>query len=120
MVVFPAWSFGTASEVSVAVPDGYEVRVDGDALTEADGRLVSGPIENPAAWLALVTATRPAEYTTFDATVPLDGGTADLQVRAFADDEAVGGAHAGADRACACRCSRRRSGCRIRASASSS
>lgn len=90
VVIFPAWSFGTESQVSVAIPSGYDVRIDGDALTLADGRLVSGPIENPAAWLALVTATRPAEYTTFGATVPLGGGTADLQVRAFADDEAWG------------------------------
>ena len=90
VIVFPAWGFGTASEVNVAIPAGYEVRIDGDALTEADGRLVSGAITNPVAWLALVTATRPAEYVGFDATVPLDGGTADLQVRAFADDEAWG------------------------------
>jgi len=90
VIIFPAWSFGTASEVSVAIPNGYEVRIDGDALTGAGGRLVSGPIEDPAQWLALVTATRPAEYITFDATVPLGGGTADLQIRAFADDEAWG------------------------------
>jgi hypothetical protein len=90
VIVFPAWSFGTASEVSVAIPSGYDVRIDGDELTDGDGRLVSGPIANPAEWLALVTATRPVEYTSFDATVPLDGGTADLQVRAFADDEAWG------------------------------
>lgn len=90
VIVFPAWGFGTTSEVSVAVPDGYEVRIDGDELAEADGGLSSGPIEDPAQWLALVTATRPAEYTTFDATVPLDGGTADLQVRAFVDDAAWG------------------------------
>ena len=90
VIVFPAWSFGTASEVSIAIPTGYDVRIDGDELTEGNGRLVSGPIENPAAWLALVTATRPAEYTSFDATVPLDGGTADLQIRAFVDDEAWG------------------------------
>ncbi len=90
VVVFPAWSFGTASEVSVTVPDGYEVRVDGDALTASGDRLVSGPIDDPSHWLALVTATRPGEYATFDANVPLDGGTADLQVRAFADDEPWG------------------------------
>ena len=90
LVVFPAWSFGTASQVSVAIPTGYDVRIDGDELTESDDGLVSGPIENPAAWLALVTATRPVDYTTFDATVPLGGGTADLQVRAFSDDEAWG------------------------------
>jgi hypothetical protein len=90
VIVFPAWSFGTKSQVSVTIPSGYDVRIDGDELTQGDDGLVSGPIENPAAWLALVTATRPAEYTTFDATVPLAGGTADLQVRAFADDEAWG------------------------------
>jgi hypothetical protein len=90
VIVFPAWSFGTDSQVSVAIPDGYDVRVDGDELTEADGRLVSGPIEDPAAWVALLTATRPAELTTFEATVPLAGGTADLRVRAFADDEGWG------------------------------
>ncbi|MEO5986779.1 MAG: hypothetical protein ABIW50_00200 [Candidatus Limnocylindria bacterium] len=90
VVVFPAWSFGTASEVRVSVPDGYEVRVDGDRLAPVGDHLESGPIDDPAQWLALVTATRPAEYTNFQATVPLDGGTADLQVRAFADDEAWG------------------------------
>ncbi len=90
VVVFPAWGFGTTSEVTVTVPGGFEVRVDGDPLTEADGSLVSGTIADPSQWLALVTAIRPAEYTTFDATVPLAGGTADLQVRAFADDEAWG------------------------------
>ena len=90
VVVFPAWSFGTSGSVSVTVPDGYEVRFDGDALTEESGAYVSGPIEDPARWLALVTATRPIEYTSFDATVPLEGGTADLVVRSFADDEAWG------------------------------
>ncbi|MGH2382123.1 MAG: hypothetical protein ACRDG7_13010 [Candidatus Limnocylindria bacterium] len=90
VIVFPVWSFGTASEVSVTIPNGYEVRVDGDELANADGRLTSGPIEDPTQWLAVVTATRPTEYTSFDATVPLDGGTADLQVRSFVDDEAWG------------------------------
>ncbi len=90
VIVFPAWSFGTASEVSVSIPDGYEVRVDGDSLAPVGDRLESGPIDDPAQWLALVTATRPADYTTLHATVPLDGGTADLQVRAFADDQAWG------------------------------
>lgn len=90
VVVFPAWGFGTSSDVRVTIPGGYEVRVDGDTLRDRDGTLVSGPIEDPSRWLALVTAVRPAEFTTFDATIPLDGGTADLSVRAFADDEAWG------------------------------
>ncbi len=90
VVVFPAWSFGTAGEVSVSIPNGYELRVDGDPLNESGDELTSGPIANPSEWLALVTAIRPAEYTDFSATVPLDGGTADLLVRSFADDEAWG------------------------------
>ena len=90
VVVFPAWGFGTASEVRVTIPAGYEIRVDGDAMTEEGGSLVSGPIPDPSRWLALVTAVQPSEFTNFDATVPLDGGTADLRVRAFADDEPWG------------------------------
>lgn len=90
VVVFPAWGFGTESEVRVTIPTGYEIRVDGDPLSDESGTLVSGPIEDPARWLALVTAVQPTEFTTFDSTIPLDGGTADLSVRAFADDEAWG------------------------------
>ncbi len=90
VVVFPAWSFGTSGEVAVSVPSGYEVRVDGDPLTATGDTLASGPIDDPAQWLALVTATRPGEYAIFNATVPLEGGTADLEVRAFQDDAAWG------------------------------
>jgi len=90
VVVFPAWGFGTASEVRVEIPAAYEVRVDGDLLTEDGDALSSGPIEDPSRWLALVTAVRPVEYVDIDANVPLAGGTADLRVRAFSDDEAWG------------------------------
>ena len=90
VVVFPAWGFGTSSEVAVTIPAGYEIRVDGDPLTEDGGTLVSGPIEDPTRWLALVTAVQPSEYTDFDAAVPLGGGTADLRIRAFSDDEVWG------------------------------
>lgn len=90
VVVFPAWGFGTSSEVRVDIPDDYEVRVDGDLLEKDGDALSSGPIEDPSQWLALVTALRPLEYVNVDANVPLGGGTADLRVRAFADDEAWG------------------------------
>ena len=83
---FPAWAFGTSGNVRVGIPAGYEMRVDGDTLTEDGGELVSGPIDDPSAWLALVTAVAPAEYESQDATVPLQGGTADLVVRSFPDD----------------------------------
>ena len=85
-VVFPAWSFGTEGEVSVTIPDGYEMRVDGDPLEQDDGVLASGPIDDPTAWVALVTAVKPTEASIHEATVPLEGGTADLLVRAFGDD----------------------------------
>jgi hypothetical protein len=90
LVIFPAWSFGTSGEVSVTVPDGYEMRVDGDALSDDGDRLVSGAIDDPTAWLALVTALRPTDFSLHEATVPLEGGTADLLVRAFGDDAAWG------------------------------
>jgi hypothetical protein len=91
LAVFPAWGFGTSSEVSIAVPDGYEVRADGDPLTRADGGLLtSGPIEDPDSWLARVTAIGPPDYAAFEATVPLDGGTADVLVQALGDDPAWG------------------------------
>lgn len=94
VVVFPAWGFGTASEVTVVLPDGYEVSVDGDPLSQLPDAtqtvLSSGAIADPTRWLALVTGSRTATYTTLTASVPLDGGTADLQVRAFADDRAWG------------------------------
>jgi hypothetical protein len=90
VVVFPAWAFGTAGEVEVVIPAGYEVRVDGDALTEEGGTLVSGPIDDPTAWLSLVTAVRQPSYPEFESAVPLAGGTADLIVRAFTDDATWG------------------------------
>jgi hypothetical protein len=90
LIVFPAWAFGTAGQVEVGIPPGYEVRVDGDPLTEEGGTLVSGPIDDPSAWLALVTAVRQPSYTDYDAVVPLSGGTADVLVRAFSDDAGWG------------------------------
>jgi len=86
LTVFPAWGFGTASEVTVEIPPGFEVRIDGDPLTDDGGSLTSGPIDDPGAWLSLVTAVGPLEYESFETTVALQGGTADLVVRAFSDD----------------------------------
>lgn len=94
LVTFPVWSFGTSSRVEVTLPAAYEVRSDGDTLTAArDGEtttLSSGAIANPARWLAIVTADRQTPMTTAARTVPLDGGTVDLNVRSWADDAAWG------------------------------
>jgi hypothetical protein len=93
-VVFPAWGFGTAGQVTVAVPPGYEVQTDGDAVTAAttsDGTtLSSGPIADPTRWLVMVVATHATTYRQTDRQVPLEGGTMDLQVRSFDDDAAWG------------------------------
>jgi hypothetical protein len=92
VVVFPAWGFGTASNVTVRIPDDYEIRLDGNELAATSARgmttLTSGHIDAPASWLALVTATASGATETRTASVPLTGGTVDLQVEAFGDDAA--------------------------------
>lgn len=94
LVAFPVWSFGTAGEVIVNVPGSYEVSVAGDALTAertAGGwQLESGEIDDPAAWVSQVIAAGEAGLATSARAVPLESGTVDLQVRAWADDEAWG------------------------------
>jgi len=70
------------------------VRADGDTLTasrEGDvTHLTSGPIVDPTHWLALVSADRATAMVTASRSVPLSGGTVDLQVRSWADDAAWG------------------------------
>ncbi len=94
VVRFAAWGFGTSSEVTVELPGGYQARADGDPMLIDTGgavvRLTSGPITEPASWLALITATRPTEFETQAASVALASGTVDLQVRAWTGDPAWG------------------------------
>ena len=90
VAIFPAWSFGTSGEVSIDIPTGYEMRVDGNPLTADGGTLRSGRIRDPSTWVALVMALGPVEHASHEATGPLEGGTADLVVRAFPDDEEWG------------------------------
>lgn len=94
LVTFPVWSFGTSSEVHVELPAAYEVRSDGDTLSATRSgdttTLSSGAIPNPQRWLAVLTADRETAMTTASRSVPLDGGTVDLNVRSWADDEAWG------------------------------
>jgi hypothetical protein len=96
LVAFPVWSFGTGGSVEVTLPDRYDVTVDGNDLEaeRAGGSVVlaSGHIEDPQAWLAHLLAVGPSSYTTLAAAVPLGSATVDLQVRAWADDEAWGNA----------------------------
>jgi hypothetical protein len=94
VVQFPAWGFGTSSAVTVDLPPGFEVQVEGGPLTGAtDGRgthLTSGPIAKPPAWMAYLSATTPITYTTLGRTVALSTGTVELQVRAWASDRSWG------------------------------
>ena len=94
IVKFPAWGFGTSSQVTVQMPPGYASRADGDPMVteEGDGgqTLTSGPIADPASWLALITAVLPGDLVTESATVALASGTVDLQVRAWTTDAAWG------------------------------
>ncbi len=93
-IVVPIWSFGTSGIVSVHLPSGFSVATRGATLsTEAatvETVLSSGPIKDPGSWLALLTATRAGAYTTVARTVPLEGGTMDLRVRAWDDDPTWG------------------------------
>jgi hypothetical protein len=97
-VVFPAWAFGTSGSVSVILPSEFQVSTDGDALsTSTSGdttTLTSGPVADPTQWLSLVVATSQTEFVTTTRSVPLEGGTVDLQVRAFDDDPEWGEATA--------------------------
>ena len=94
IVRFPAWGFGTSSQVTIQLPAGYEARADGDPmLTDLAGaslELTSGPIADPARWLALITAVHPGDLVTQSASVALASGTVDLQVRAWSEDPAWG------------------------------
>lgn len=88
---FPAWGFGTSSDVAVELPGDYEARADGDPMVIDTGgatiHMTSGPIADPTTWLALVTATRPITYAApLAASVALASGTVDLQVRAWTGD----------------------------------
>ena len=94
IVRFPAWGFGTSSQVTVQLPAGYQARADGDPmLTDLAGaslQLTSGPIADPAGWRTLITAVHPGDLVTQSASVALASGTVDLQVRAWSEDPAWG------------------------------
>lgn len=89
-VAVPIWSFGTSGSVSVRLPAALQVSVQGSALNAtvegADTLLQSGPISAPADWQALLTATGVQAYRTLTRSIPLTGGTVDLQLRAWIDD----------------------------------
>ena len=94
VVAFPAWGFGTASDVTIVIPVGFDVSSDGDPLTavSAGGRvtLTSGPIGDPTHWLALVSAERHPSFVTLSRTVTLASATVGIQIRSWTTDETWG------------------------------
>ncbi len=94
VVSFPVWGYGTSSEVRVTLPSDFEVSSDGDPLTATRSgpvtTLGSGRIADPQHWLSLLIAGRQTTMVTVSQSVPLSGGTVDLNVRSFADDPGWG------------------------------
>jgi hypothetical protein len=93
-VVVPLWSFGTSGTVSVVLPSAFSLATEASGLTATsqggDILLQSGPIADPAGWIVLLVATGQQTYATTTRSVPLSGGTVDLQVRAWTDDPGWG------------------------------
>jgi len=94
VIEFPAWGFGTSSDVTIWIPSGYDVASDGDPLTIAPsgGQMLlrSGPIGDPTHWLALISAQRRPTYVTLTRTVTLASATIEVQILSWTTDETWG------------------------------
>jgi len=98
LVSFYAWAFATGStpgsSVSVTFPPGYSVSVGRGPLagptTDAAGRQTwtSGPLEDPLAFVADLTADRPADYVQVERAVAVGETRAELVIRSWPDDPA--------------------------------
>jgi len=98
LVSFYAWAFATAStpgsSVSVTVPAGYAVTIGRGPLTGpttdavGDQTWTSGRLDAPLAFVADVTADRPAAYVASAERIAIGTAQADLQLRSWPDDPA--------------------------------
>ncbi|HJW21466.1 MAG TPA: hypothetical protein VJ506_03460 [Candidatus Limnocylindrales bacterium] len=98
LVSFYAWAFATpstpGSSVSVTFPAGYEVTVGRGPLagpaTDTEGRQTwtSGALQDPLAFVADVSADRPAAYLELQRAVAIGGIQAQLLIRSWPDDAA--------------------------------
>ena len=95
VVAFPVWAFGSSNvpggSVTVEVPTGYNVSVEGSQLTTTDHSdgsttLSVSSIPDPYAFFAYVSADRPGAFTETPVSVSLGGRTASVHVRAWEDD----------------------------------
>jgi hypothetical protein len=100
LIQFPVWAFATdgtpGSSVAVVMPAGYTVTLSAGELdgptTDASGDqvLTSGPIADPLAFFAFVTADRPGAYAASTVTTDVGGRSAAIEVDAWPDDAAWG------------------------------
>jgi hypothetical protein len=98
LLAFPVWAYGTkgtgGSSVSVHVPAGYKVTVGagrmGKPATAADGSTTvsSGVLTDPFALSAYVLADRPGAFAETSLSVPVQGATVRVAIRAWKDDPA--------------------------------
>jgi hypothetical protein len=98
LVAFPVWAYGTrgtaGSSVSIQVPAGYKVTVGagrlGKPTSAADGStsLSSGVLADPFSLSGYVLADRPGAFAETAFSVPVDGATVQVAIRAWKEDPA--------------------------------
>jgi hypothetical protein len=98
LVTFYAWAFASpstpGSTVTVTFPAGYGVTVGRGPLagptTDAAGSQTwtSGSLQDPLAFVADLSADRPADYVETDRIVAVGGVSAQLAIRSWPDDPA--------------------------------
>ncbi|MBI3752013.1 MAG: hypothetical protein HY263_10230, partial [Chloroflexi bacterium] len=96
LVSFYAWAFATpstpGSSVTITFPSGYETTIGRGPLTGPttgiDGTLTwtSGPLADPLAFVADVTADHPSDYVDVARSVAIGSQEASLVIRAWPDD----------------------------------
>ena len=96
LLSFAAWAIAapgtTGGSVVVRLPTGYAATIGQGPLTgpvdDGAGHEVysSGPLQNPTAFVADVTADRPTDYAETSLNVPTPGGETAVVIRAWPDD----------------------------------
>ena len=98
LITIPVWAYASTgaggSSVTVRMPSGWEVAVESGSFARrsADGAggtvLASGPLANPLAFFAYVSAQQPAVYADRSLTLPVGDQDVRLLLRAWQDDAA--------------------------------
>ena len=100
LVTLPVWAFASngvgGSTATVRFPAGWDVAVESGSFANCSGTpdggtlLSTGPLAQPLAFFAFVSAQRPATYRETPIAVPVGGRQAELVMRAWTDDAAWG------------------------------